>query len=257
MAQEFGWFLYLNRDLGYTIRINGAPLIYDHLIQETDHLSWTLYSPEGDSSYTFQVNYIRWNQQIGDRYYYYLRNSEKREVAKVLSSFNNNAIDFHHSVYVTSNFFDTFEQEDISISTDVNLFTGKEKQVVYRNLLAELRDFLDRKQKKYIRENAVAVKLSELEKKGFLPHYGQTENDRKRKEILLALIQEIYIIDPRIFFGVKTDLIRTYLGFLDLLLQTEKSAEILPILEKAVSLSDKERSRIKQILPNNPNKGAI
>jgi DNA topoisomerase VI, subunit B len=257
MAQEFGWFIYLNRDLGYTIRINGAPLIYDHLIQETDHLSWTLYSPEGDSSYTFQVNYIRWNQQIGDRYYYYLRNSEKREVAKVLSSFNNNAIDFHHSVYVTSNFFDTFEQEDISISTDVNLFTGKEKQVVYRNLLAELRDFLDRKQKKYIRENAVAVKLSELEKKGFLPHYGQTENDRKRKEILLALIQEIYIIDPRIFFGVKTDLIRTYLGFLDLLLQTEKSAEILPILEKAVSLSDKERSRIKQILPNNPNKGAI
>lgn len=259
MAQEFGWFLYLNRDLGYTIRINGAPLRYDHLIQETDLLSWTLYSPESDSSYTFQVNYIRWNQQIGDRYYYYLRNSEKREVAKVLSSFNNNAIDFHHSVYVTSNFFDTFEQEDISVSTDVNLFTGKEKQVVYRNLLAELRDFLDRKQKKYIRENAVAVKLAELEKKGFLPHYGQTEKDRKRKETLLALVQEIYIIDPRIFFGVKTDLIRTYLGFLDLLLQTEKSIEILPILEKAIPLSDKERSRIKQILilPDNLDNGAI
>lgn len=259
MAQEFGWFLYLNRDLGYTIRINGTQLKYDHLIQETDLLSWTLYSPEGDSSFTFQVNYIRWNQQIGDRYYYYLRNSEKREVAKVLSSFNNNAIDFHHSVYVTSNFFDTFEQEDISVSTDVNLFTGKEKQVVYRNLLAELRDFLDRKQKKYVRENAVAVKLSELEKKGFLPHYDQTEKDRKRKEILLALVQEIYIIDPRIFFGVKTDLIRTYLGFLDLLLQTEKSAEILPILEKAIPLSDKERIRIKQllILPNNLDKGVI
>ncbi|MFU1856146.1 ATP-binding protein [Sphingobacterium sp. NGMCC 1.201703] len=259
MAQEFGWFLYLNRDLGYTIRINGAQLKYDHLIQETDLLSWTLYSPVGDSSYTFQVNYIRWNQQIGDRYYYYLRNSEKREVAKVLSSFNNNAIDFHHSVYVTSNFFDTFEQEDISVSTDVNLFTGKEKQVVYRNLLAELRDFLDRKQKKYVRENAVAVKLSELEKKGFLPHYDQTEKDRKRKEILLALVQEIYIIDPRIFFGVKTDLIRTYLGFLDLLLQTEKSAEILPILEQAIPLSDKERIRIKQllILPNNLDKGVI
>ncbi|MEI2273839.1 ATP-binding protein [Sphingobacterium sp. ML3W] len=259
MAQEFGWFLYLNRDLGYTIRINGVQLIYDHLIQETDLLSWTLYSPEGNSSYTFQVNYIRWNQQIGDRYYYYLRNSEKREVAKVLSSFNNNAIDFHHSVYVTSNFFDTFELEDISISTDINLFTGKDKQVVYRNLLAELRDFLDRKQKKYIRENAVAVKLSELEKKGFLPHYDQTEKDRKRKETLLALVQEIYIIDPRIFFGVKTDLIRTYLGFLDLLLQTEKSAEILPILEKAISLSDKESSRIKQILilPNNLDTAAI
>src|SRR5690606_29601321 len=150
MAQEFGWFLYLNRDLGYTVRINGTMLLYDHLIQEADLLSWTLYSPDGNLSYSFHINYIRWSRQIGDRYYYYLRNSEKREIAKVLSSFNNNAINFHHSVYVTSDFFDAFEQEDISISTDINLFTGKEKQIIYRNLLAELRDFLDRKQKKYV-----------------------------------------------------------------------------------------------------------
>ena len=259
MAQEFGWFLYLNRDLGYTIRINGTVLLYDHLIQEADLLSWTLYSPDGNLSYSFHINYIRWSQQIGDRYYYYLRNSEKREIAKVLSSFNNNAIDFHHSIYVTSNFFDAFEQEDISISTDINLFTGKEKQVIYRNLLAELRDFLDRKQKKYVRENAVATKLSELEKKGFLPIYGQNDKDKKRKEILLALVQEIYIIDPRIFFGVKTDLIRTYLGFLDLLLQTEKSADVIHIVEKAISLTDKERSRIKQLLAmaNNTGNNAI
>nr|WP_288810588.1 ATP-binding protein [uncultured Sphingobacterium sp.] len=227
MAQEFGWFLYLNRDLGYTVRINGTMLLYDHLIQEADLLSWTLYSPDGNLSYSFHINYIRWSRQIGDRYYYYLRNSEKREIAKVLSSFNNNAINFHHSVYVTSDFFDAFEQEDISISTDINLFTGKEKQIIYRNLLAELRDFLDRKQKKYVRENAVATKLSELEKKGFLPTYDQNDKDKKRKEILLALVQEIYIIEPRIFFGVKTDLIRTYLGFIDLLLQTEKSADVL------------------------------
>ncbi|CAM3498640.1 ATP-binding protein [Sphingobacterium prati] len=259
MAQEFGWFLYLNRDLGYTVRINGTMLLYDHLIQEADLLSWTLYSPDGNLSYSFHINYIRWSRQIGDRYYYYLRNSEKREIAKVLSSFNNNAINFHHSVYVTSDFFDAFEQEDISISTDINLFTGKEKQVIYRNLLAELRDFLDRKQKKYVRENAVATKLSELEKKGFLPTYDQNDKDKKRKEILLALVQEIYIIEPRIFFGVKTDLIRTYLGFIDLLLQTEKSADVLHIVEKAISLTDKERSRIKQLLAmaNNTGNNAV
>ena len=259
MAQEFGWFLYLNRDLGYTVRINGTMLLYDHLIQEADLLSWTLYSPDGNLSYSFHINYIRWSRQIGDRYYYYLRNSEKREIAKVLSSFNNNAINFHHSVYVTSDFFDAFEQEDISISTDINLFTGKEKQIIYRNLLAELRDFLDRKQKKYVRENAVATKLSELEKKGFLPTYDQNDKDKKRKEILLALVQEIYIIEPRIFFGVKTDLIRTYLGFIDLLLQTEKSADVLHIVEKAISLTDKERSRIKQLLAmaNNTGNNAV
>lgn len=253
MAQEFGWFLYLNRDLGYSIQINGKRLRYDHLIQESDLLSWTLYSPDGNSSFSFDIDYIRWNQQIGDRYYYYMRNSEKREIAKVLSSFNNNAIDFYHSVYVTSDFFDAFEQEDISISTDINLFTGKDKQVIYRNLLAELRDFLDRKQKKYVRENAVGIKLHELEKKGFLPTYGHTDNDKKRRNTLLALVQEIYLVDPRIFFGVKADLIRTYLGFLDLLLQTEKSAEILLIVEKAIPLTDKEKSRMKDILNKSTN----
>ncbi len=248
LAQEFGWFLYLNKVLNYSIRINGKQLTYDHLIQETDLLSWTTYAPDGNSSYNFTINYIRWNQQIGDRYYYYFLNSEKKEIAKVLSSFNNNAINFHHSVYIDSSFFDHFEQEDIAVSTDDNLFSGKTKQVVYRNLLAELRDFLDRKQKKYVLEHAVAVKLVDLEKKGLLPIYTQSEKDEKRKRTLLALIQEIYIVDPRIFFGIKTDLIQTYLGFIDLLLQSEKSKDILPIIEQALPLTDKEKNRIKQVL---------
>jgi len=127
-------------------------------------------------------------------------------------------------------------------------FSGKTKQVVYRNLLAELRDFLDRKQKKYVLEHAVAVKLVDLEKKGLLPIYTQSEKDEKRKRTLLALIQEIYIVDPRIFFGIKTDLIQTYLGFIDLLLQSEKSKDILPIIEQALPLTDKEKNRIKQVL---------
>ncbi|HAT91278.1 MAG TPA: ATP-binding protein, partial [Sphingobacterium sp.] len=248
LAQEFGWFLYLNKDRNYAIRVNGKLLAYDHLIEETDQLSWTGYSPDRDTSYHFTINYIRWNQQIGDRYYYYFLNSDKKEIAKVLSSFNNNAINFHHSVYVESTFFDHFEQQDILLSTEDNLFSGKAKQVIYRNLHAELRDLLDRKQKKYVLEHAVAVKLTDLERKGLLPEYSSSEQDKKRKNLLLALIQELFIVDPRIFFGIKTDLIRTYLGFIDLLLQSEKSTEILPIIEQALPLTDKEKNRIKQLI---------
>ncbi|WP_312482846.1 ATP-binding protein, partial [Sphingobacterium multivorum] len=196
LAQEFGWFLYLNKDRNYAIRVNGKLLAYDHLIEETDQLSWTGYSPDRDTSYHFTINYIRWNQQIGDRYYYYFLNSDKKEIAKVLSSFNNNAINFHHSVYVESTFFDHFEQQDILLSTEDNLFSGKAKQVIYRNLHAELRDLLDRKQKKYVLEHAVAVKLTDLERKGLLPEYSSSEQDKKRKNLLLALIQELFIVDP-------------------------------------------------------------
>lgn len=227
MAQEFGWFLHLNKDLGYSIKINGKPISYQQLIQETDETSFTVYSQE-ENSFDFKVNYIRWKYPIGDRYYYYFLNSDKLEVAKLLSSFNNNAIDFHHSVYVESTFFNGFEQSDMTLSSEGNLFSEKEQQVVYRKLLAELRDMLERKQKKYVREQAVGVKLQELIQKDLLPQYNSSDTDKQRKATLLQLIQELYIADPRAFVGIKADLIRTYLGFLDLLLQTDRKTEILP-----------------------------
>lgn len=245
LAQEFGWFLHLNKD--YTIKINGKALAYDQLIQETDTTSFTIYSPE-ENSFIFKVNYIRWKQPIGDRYYYYFLNSHNMEVAKVLSSFNNNAIEFHHSVYVESIFFNHFEPSEILLSNEGNLFSEKEHQVVYRRLMTELRDMLDRKQKKYVREQAVTIKMQELVQKKLLPPYSTSEKDNKRKAILLDLIQELYIADPRAFVGIKTDLVRTYLGFLDLLLQTDQRMEILPIVEQAIPLSDKEKERMKKLL---------
>lgn len=247
LAQEFGWFLHLNKDMGYSIKINGKPISYQQLIQETDETSFTIYSPE-ENSFVFKVNYIRWKYPIGDRYYYYFLNSHKAEVAKLLSSFNNNAIDFHHSVYVESSFFNGFEMSDMMLSGEGNLFSEKEQQVVYRKLLVELRDMLERKQKKYVRDQAVDIKLQELVRKDLLPHYNSSDVDKQRKVTLLRLVQELYIADPRAFVGVKADLIRTYLGFLDLLLQTDRKNEILPIVERAIPLSDKERERIAKIL---------
>lgn len=233
--------------MNYAILINGKPVSYHQLIQESDENSYTIYGPD-ENSFVFKVNYIRWKYPIGDRYYYYFLNSHKMEVAKLLSSFNNNAIEFHHSVYVESAFFDGFELSDMMLSAEGNLFSEKEQQVVYRKLLVELRDMLERKQKKYVREQAVDVKLQELVQKGLLPQYDSSDTDKKRKAMLLQLIQELYIADPRAFVGIKADLIRTYLGFLDLLLQTDRKAEILPIVEQAIPLSDKERERIGRIL---------
>ncbi|MFC3355346.1 hypothetical protein [Sphingobacterium zeae] len=163
----------MNKDRNYAIRVNGKLLAYDHLIEETDQLSWTGYSPDRDTSYHFTINYIRWNQQIGDRYYYYFLNSDKKEIAKVLSSFNNNAINFHHSVYVESTFFDHFEQQDILLSTEDNLFSGKAKQVIYRNLHAELRDLLDRKQKKICTRARCRGKINRSRKKRLIARIQQ------------------------------------------------------------------------------------
>jgi len=247
LAQEFGWYLHLNKDLGYTIQINDKNLSYDQFIQETDTYTFTLYNNK-EQSFLFTANYIRWKYAIGDKYYYYFLNSHNIEIAKALSSFNNNAINFHHSVYIESTFFDNFDHSDIALSTEGHLFSEKEQSVIYRQLMAELRDLLERKQKKYIREYAVNIKLKELLEKDLLPKYNATELDQKRKKTLVHLIQELYIIDPRIFVNVKQDLIRTYIAFLDLLLQTDRKSAIFPIIEQAIALTEKEKKQLNALL---------
>ncbi|MGO1521004.1 MAG: ATP-binding protein, partial [Sphingobacterium sp.] len=179
LAREFGWYLFLNQQQNFQIYINDSPLDYQQIIDETDQVKWTIAASD-DQQYVFQINYLRWKMNIGDRYYYYFLNREKNEVAKVLSSFNNNAIAFHHSVYVQSDFFDDFFATDMSLSQEDNLFSERDQQQVYRKLHAELRDFLFRKQKKYILEKAVDDKLQHLLDRGLLPVYENSPVDQLR-----------------------------------------------------------------------------
>ena len=104
LAKEFGWFLFLNKDSEFTLEINGEPLDYNHLIAENDKKTLIITDSE-KNDHKFSITYLRWAESIGDKYYYYFLNNEKREVAKKLTSYNNNAIDFHHSVFIESNFF--------------------------------------------------------------------------------------------------------------------------------------------------------
>lgn len=248
LAQEFGWFLFLNQHQGFEIRINGILLDYSSLIAEKDTISLNLNSPDVQSAAHFNVQYVRWNASIGDRYYYYFLDSNHKEVSKQLSSFNNNAIDFHHSVYIQSNFFDNAAEDLLFSADDNNLFSHKEQQLLYKRLHAELRDLLDRKQKKYVLEQAVQGKLMELEEKRLLPYYESTPQDQQRKSLLIALIKEIYTADPRAFGGMKSELTKTFLGLFDLLLQTARKQDLLPILAQSVKLSDKEYARIKELI---------
>lgn len=107
IAQEFGWFLYLNKDKGYSIQINGTSIAYEHIIDE-DNVTQIHIKDRDNNEIIFTVSYVRWSKKIGDKSYYYLLNTSKYEVGKILTSFNNNAIDFYHSLYVESSYFDHF-----------------------------------------------------------------------------------------------------------------------------------------------------
>lgn len=247
LAQEFGWFLFLNKDQHFEITINGAPLLYQHLIEENDTVKWDI-AVDTDQAYTFKVNFIRWNDNIGDRYFYYFLNAQKMEIAKELTSFNNNALDFHHSVYVESPFFNAFDQEDVEISRESNLFSSLQQHVVFKKLNSELRSLLDRKQNKFVREHVAENILKGIQDKNILPHYTSENIDLERKQLMLDILRELCIAEPKIFASMKADYLKAYLGFIDLLLQTEKRTEILGVIQQTMPLGENERLRINQIL---------
>ena len=76
--------------------MNGNAIDYEYLIAESETINETI------SDYDFEISYIRWEKNIGDKFYYYYLKSDKFELGKELTSFNNNAINFFHSLYIVS-----------------------------------------------------------------------------------------------------------------------------------------------------------
>lgn len=246
LAKEFGWFLFLNKDSNYSLEINGDPIDFDFLIAENDKKTVSITDGE-QKKHDFVITYLRWNESIGEKYYYYFLNQEKREVAKKLTSYNNNAIDFHHSVFIESEFFNSF---DLSIdqSEGEDLFSGNQNNKIFKALMNDLNEYLFRKQKDFIRGNAAEAFVQKMETKGVFPKFAKNKYDVERKRDLISVVKELYCVQPKVFKGLRVEQEKTFLGFLNLLLDTDERENILEIIEGIVQLTSKERKELSIVL---------
>lgn len=247
LAEEFGWFLFLNREIGFDLKINGKSVEYSHTIAETDKKELTIKDGE-DNIHVFNIDYIRWNNKIGDKYYYYFLNDEKRECAKKLTSFNNNAIDFHHSVYIQSVFFNDFLIENNISEIDDSVFNKNQNNPTYKSLLNHLQKFLNNKQKEFVKSIAADELILKFEKNKILPKFSNNKYDQERKKDLVDVIKELYIVQPKIFKGLKAEQEITFVGFLNLLLDTDERENILNIVDNICKLSQEERQDLSDVL---------
>ncbi|UIR56963.1 ATP-binding protein [Sphingobacterium sp. SRCM116780] len=250
LAQEFGWFLLLNKEADYALTINGKAIQYEQLILENESITWII-ADHNDNSYRFKVDFIRWGERIGDKYYYYFLNPDKTEVSKQLTSFNNNAIDFHHSVFIESSFFDLLEKEALDESEEDNLFSHTGTFVIYKKLRAELKDFLAKKEKKYLRELAADKHLLQTQEKQLLPLISEDFGDKVDQQDLLDVLRELYCVEPKIFNGLRPSQQKTFLGMLQLLLRSDKRRAIQSMIEQIVTLSEFEKQKLTAVLEKN------
>ena len=240
LSSEFAWFLELNKSKGYTIKIEGVDLDYSNLIGESEEQIIEV----GEE--IFKINFIRWTRKIGDKYYYYLMNANLREVCKVLTSFNNKSTTFHHSVYVTSKYFNRFEWDKEPGARLDGLYNQSHE--VYKALMKLLRSYLAKKEKEYIRAVGAAQLIAQYEKDGILPKFSDDKYGKERKKDLVEAIQGIYAVQPKIFLKLATEQRKTMVGFLNLLLDSNERNNVITIIEGVVRLTPEEREELAATL---------
>lgn len=235
LASEFGWFLFLNRKRGCKIVINGVELAYNEIIGDIEDSAHEI----GDDK--FKVVFIRWNRKIGDKYYFYFLGKNHKEAARKHTSFNNKAIDFHHSVYVESSFFDNFHE-----TTDENPvldFSGtNQTHPSYKSLLKSLNTLVSDKEKQFIREVQADKLVQDYHIRGIFPEPGIKTDD------LESVVKELYCSEPRIFQSSNNQQSKMLVGLLNLLLTTNNTSDIMGVIESVVDLTDEEREGLSGVL---------
>lgn len=246
LKNEFGWFLLLNAKNNYRLSINGEAIEYKDIVADSEEIPLSIKDTDG-TNHSFDITYVRWKEKIGDKYYYYFLNEDKREVSKSLTSFNNNAINFYHSLYIESKFFNNFIHSD-SIEPATRLFGTNNVSQVYKSLYKELQKIVAEKQKLFIRGNAADELIERYERTGAIPYFSDSKYDQEKKNDLIEVVKEIYCIQPKIFKGLTDTQERTSVGFINLLLDTNERENILTILDGIVTITPEERKNLATLL---------
>ena len=247
LCQEFGWFLFLNRKNKFSLLINGEELNYSNIIAEYDVKALILDDDnEEDKSFSFDITFIRWKTRIGDRYYYYFLNQKKREAAKLLTSFNNNAIDFHHSVYIESDFFNDFsyDRED----PGSRLIGKNQSHSVYRELLRELHSYLNKKEQIFIHREAADRLLREYQVLGILPTFTGNRLEQEKTQKLESLIKEMYAIQPKIFKSLRKEQQKIFVGMLGIMMESAERTQLVDIIDEISELEESDRHALRALL---------
>lgn len=244
LCNIFAWYLYLNKDKNYRIVIDGESLDYSNLIDS--EISETIDISVED--FYFRVHFIKWIGKIREHYYYYFLDDKQCEKYKEYTSFNKDSIEFPHSVYVESEYFNGFAPISGRINKNqVNLFSKNQKDTVFVSLTKELRNIVENKRKKYIKEEAPKI-IEKYNKEGVFPKFKDNKYDQQRKKDLEEVVVEIYAIQPRIFNRSGFEQKKSIIGFLNLLLDTDERENILNIIDDITKLTPEEREELGNIL---------
>lgn len=245
LLKEFAWFLYLYKGKNLEIIFHNEKLDYSKYVN-TD-LSETAYRTiEG---FRFEISLVVWQETIKEKFCCYYFDSENVLKTKDTTSFNRNTINFNHSVYVKSDFFDRHDSTvEEYIDSQMNLFVTESDKKIFGKLRKEIQAIIEKKISIYLSDKADKI-VNEMEnERDTFPHFSDDMYDQMRKKDLKRVAKEIYKIEPLIFFKLKPIQEKSLLGLLNLLLSSEEREKVLTIVEQVVDLTPEQRSEFSNML---------
>lgn len=257
LQREFAVFLKLNESRSYSLDVNGRMVDYDAYIAESDVKEIAIHDDKLNVDYSFILTFIRWNEKMKENYCVYYLNAEDIERYEETTRLNKKDTGFHHSVYVSSPYFEYFavstktddgsDEQQTSLQLEGVHPTKNEKDRVFKELKKRVSDCLAEKQKQYIAEIGGKTLWDKYEKTGIV-ELPKNEYEEPLYYELRNTVISIYSVQPKIFQNLKNNQAKAMVGCIKLLLQTDKRDDIITILEGITKMTEDERHKLAQIL---------
>lgn len=245
LLKDFAWFLYLYKNKNVEIEVNGEKIDYEKYIN-IELSEKSMVTIEG---YRFEINLVVWQESISEKFCCYYFDDKNVLKGNRTTTFNRNTINFNHSVFVKSDFFD--DKENIVGDHDdpqINMFEFPEEKKILKKLHKEIQRLIEKKIGVYLSDKAEeAVEAMITERKTF-PEFPNDVYGQMRKNDLKKVTKEIFKLEPLIFHKLKQIQEKSLLGFLNLLLSSEERENVLTIVEQIVELSPQQRDDFSKML---------
>jgi Histidine kinase-, DNA gyrase B-, and HSP90-like ATPase len=223
---EFGWFLALHP--AKTLKVNGVSITVpsNKITNENFKIG----------THEFKVQVIRWYERpSSEKSYTYLLDSSNNIVNKQLSTLNNKT-SFFTSIYISSNWADTFAPEADLLHPDAHTTTSLEWKKLVR-LIGELAQTV---YDDFLRQQAV-VEIDKYVEDGLFPTYAELSTDERawRMDNAKELVKTIYVADPTVFNVASKKQRKIIIRLLDKLAVSNENDSLFEVLNSVLDLDDK------------------
>lgn len=245
LLKEFSWFLYLNKHKSLKLILNNKEIDYNKCIDS--EFSETVLKNIDNSD--FKISLIVWKEKIKEKFRSYYFDSNHSVKGIDTTTFNRNTVDFNHSVFIQSSFFNCWDKVSLfDFSTQLSFFHSEEDRKTLKKLKSEIQIIIGKAISIYMSGKADVEIKKMMEVRKTFPHFSNNDYGNLRKKDLVRVTKEIYCLEPRIFMKLKDIQEKSLLAFLNLLLNSEERQNILTVIEEIIQLTSEQRKQFADIL---------